>query len=39
MRTNQLTTAHSMKSEEILFAIAMLCTMSTLLLSFGSVPL
>ena len=39
MRTNKLTTAHSMKSEEILFAIAMLCTMSTLLLSFGSVPL
>ena len=39
MRTNELTTAHSMKSEEILFAIAMLCTVSTLLLSFSSIPL
>ena len=39
MRTNQLTYAHTMKSEEILFAIAILCTVSTLLLSLGSVPL
>ena len=39
MRTNELTTALTTKSEEFLFAIAMLCTVSTLLLSLGSIPL